>query len=145
MSKTLQERFDEKYTPEPMSGCWLWTAGVDRDGYGMIGVGVRSHLRAHRASWKLHRGDPADMLVCHRCDNTSCVNPNHLFLGTSSDNVHDMVRKERSKSHFTEADVLEMRRLYAAGGLSYRALGVKLGVPTATVQHIVERKTWKHL
>ena len=98
-----RERFAAKYIPEPNSGCWLWDAcilpmkgGTERGGFYLNG---RTEL-AHRASYILPRGPiPAGLFVCHRCDNPICVNPDHLFLGSQSDNMRDMVSKGR---HFSQ-------------------------------------------
>lgn len=92
----LQERFDAKYIPEPNSGCWLWDGACDGQ-YGVINVGQRGFTnKAHRVSWRLHRGPiPDGMHVCHKCDVRCCVNPGHLFLGTRQDNMDDMKRKGR--------------------------------------------------
>jgi hypothetical protein len=97
--RTMQERFDAKYIPEPMSGCWLWEGAVCSGGYGCIGeTGTRKVLAAHRVSWELHNGKiPDGKWVLHRCDVRPCVNPEHLFLGTLQDNMDDMVSKGRSK------------------------------------------------
>lgn len=82
-------------------GCWLWTAGTSRDGYGMFHVGRdldgRQDVRyAHRTAYALMTGSvPAGLVVCHSCDTPRCVNPDHLFLGTQGDNVRDGARKQR--------------------------------------------------
>lgn len=80
-------RFEEKYTPEPMSGCWIWTAYVDRLGYGKFYVGTKS-VNAHRWSYEYHVGPiPAGLVLDHLCRNTSCVNPNHLEAVTQKVNT----------------------------------------------------------
>ena len=75
--------------------CWIWTAHKYPKGYGQFGFNGKV-TAAHRVSWILHYGPiPEGLLVCHRCDNPSCVNPEHLFLGTAKDNAEDMGRKGR--------------------------------------------------
>lgn len=95
----LAERFETKYIPEPNSGCWLWIGGQNEHGYGIIGVGGRKDgvAKAHRVSWELNRGklSPGDN-VLHKCDNPSCVNPDHLFIGSLADNSRDCVKKGRN-------------------------------------------------
>jgi hypothetical protein len=89
-------RFEAKFIPEPNSGCWLWTGGTSGYGYGHFSLPVRGCRTAHRAAWTLYRGQiPAGLHVLHKCDVRCCVNPSHLFLGTHSDNMRDMVRKGR--------------------------------------------------
>ena len=91
----LFDRFEKKFIPVPESGCWLWTGAVDDCGYGRIAVN-KINKTAHRISWPLHKGDiPKNMCVCHVCDVPSCVNPNHLFLGTHASNMKDRDEKER--------------------------------------------------
>jgi len=77
-------------------GCWLWVGLVDKDGYGRIRVSGKQ-ARAHRYSYILHYGE-TDLWVLHRCDNPTCVRPDHLFLGTSQDNVADRTAKGRAAS-----------------------------------------------
>lgn len=99
---SLAERFEAKYTPEPNSGCWLWTGCRAAFGYGRINAadnGPAQVKNAHRVSWEMNKGEiPDGLCVLHKCDNPACVNPDHLFLGTRRDNVHDMVSKKRNRS-----------------------------------------------
>ena len=92
-------RFWNHVEPIPEGrGCWEWS-GYFSEGYGQLCVGPkggRIRFGAHRLSWEIHFGEiPAGLLVCHRCDTRSCVNPAHLFLGTCQDNNHDMWLKGR--------------------------------------------------
>lgn len=82
--------------PENEDDCWEWVRYKDADGYGKFTYNKRQRP-AHRIMYQLEKGEiPDGMLVCHSCDNPSCVNPNHLWLGTVKDNSEDMVKKGRS-------------------------------------------------
>src|SRR5678816_2871477 len=97
--KPLSERFWSKV--DQSGDCWIWTAHHLSSGYGLIGTGsmrdgTRRGSLAHRVSWELAYGTiPDGLFVCHRCDNPSCVRPDHLFLGTCKDNAADSVAKGR--------------------------------------------------
>lgn len=95
---TAIERFSSKWTLDPVSGCWLWNAAVDKEGYGRFALDGHNPIGAHRAAWELFVGPiPIGMLVCHGCDTRHCVRvgPGHLFLGTHVDNMQDASRKGR--------------------------------------------------
>jgi hypothetical protein len=94
------KRFSEKYLVCEKTGCWIWAEGKWSDGYGQFGYSIDKDtwkpIRAHRASWIIHRGAiPNDLWVLHKCDTPLCVNPEHLFLGTNQDNMDDMMAKGR--------------------------------------------------
>lgn len=96
---TLQERFEDKYVVSPCS-CWIWTGATTRGGYGHIRAYYpegHKMTRASRVSYALYKDFDKNehLMVCHKCDNPLCVNPDHLFLGTSEDNAQDKVNKGR--------------------------------------------------
>lgn len=93
----MRERFDAKVVPEPTSGCYLWIGSYTGHGYGSFWTGTRNE-RAHRVAWQFAHGPiPNGQEVCHRCDVPSCVNPDHLFLGTHQRNMRDSFDKGRSR------------------------------------------------
>lgn len=151
---TPQQRFDAQYMPEPMSGCWLWIGSVSDRGYGKIYANGK-HLSAHRFSWMLHfNEDPHELLVCHKCDNPQCVNPDHLFLGTVQDNAWDKMQKGRHDGYFVDkrgsrhpgAKLTEDQAREAK--FSQRPvceLALEFNVHRATIASIRAGDNWKHL
>lgn len=145
-----EDRFFSKFIPEPNSGCWLWEAGVNACGYGTIRVERRSTL-AHRLSWEIHKGViPEGFNVLHQCDVRCCVNPEHLFLGTQTVNIHDMEAKGRSyhpsgekhgRAKVTEDDVRTIR----ADCRPARILAKIYGIAHVNILAIKNRKTWGHV
>ena len=92
----IEARFWSKVDKKP-SGCWEWLGHRNEKGYGHFAIVGQYPRAAHRVAYRLANGHFDDSLfVCHRCDNPSCVNPDHLFLGTQQDNMDDMVQKGRS-------------------------------------------------
>jgi hypothetical protein len=87
----MNMNFESKAIALPWSGCWIWMGSMDKCGYGKWGGKL-----AHRLVWQATRGDiPRGMEVCHSCDVPSCINPEHLFVGTHLENMRDSVRKGR--------------------------------------------------
>jgi hypothetical protein len=94
----VKTRFERCYRVDDKTGCWLWIRSFDSSGYGQFSrTGVRFR-QAHKWGWVLHRGPvPEGYAVLHKCDVRACVNPEHLFLGVHSDNLADMLRKNRQR------------------------------------------------
>ena len=133
------------------SRCWEWTGARDTKGYGLICVDGRANLKAHRVAYELAVGDiPAGMLVLHRCDNPRCVNPFHLFLGTTKDNAEDMVMKGRNSplrgsssptARLTEAEVIAIR----ADSRTQDQIARAYGIAQTTVSAIKTKRIWSHV
>lgn len=138
--RPLKERFHEKYEVTP-SGCWEWRATTVTGGYGMINRGRGAgNVLAHRVSYELSKGDiPSGMLVCHRCDNPSCVNPEHLFLADHKENMKDMERKGRARLLSRES--VQEVRLMLQSGYSQAYVAKHFGVNRETIR----RAIWKPL
>lgn len=146
------ERFWSKISfPAGGRGCWEW-CGKRKGGYGAFNVFNR-FVMAHRFSWTLSSGSeiPTRMFVCHRCDNPPCVNPSHLFLGTSLDNMRDMVAKGRScigsrhgRALVDEALVAELRSARSAGA-TVVSLAKRIGMSPVGMGYLLDGHTWKHV
>lgn len=134
------------------SDCWYWRGSHTNLGYGIFSA--LGENRSHRVAWRLWHGDiPKGMHVLHRCDVRCCVNPEHLFLGTHSDNMRDMVSKGRGKPPRLRGDhspvrklnsgqVSEIRDLYATGSLSQRQLADQYGVGQMTINRVIRKISW---
>lgn len=126
-SKPALVRFYARISPEPNTGCWLWAHGVSGQRGHQYGCFKHGHTRsAHVASYLLHKGDiPHGMCVCHSCDQTLCVNPDHLFLGTQKDNVRDCYSKGRGQKHQSAKTHCPNGHEYAGDNLHIRPDGAR--------------------
>ena len=133
--------------------CWVWIGCKVKDGYGRWRCDGKAIL-AHRYSYILHNGPiPDGLLVCHTCDNPSCCNPAHYFLGTKKDNNDDKERKGRSRhaegeahgnATTTEETIICIRQRHA-NGESLGSLGRYFKMSKSNVSAIVKRTAWKHV
>lgn len=153
----LKERIFNNSFQEPNTGCWLWGDSVNFFGYGILKASAldKKIVTAHRASYWLQHGKfNLSLHVLHRCDTPSCVNPDHLFLGTHQENMDDRKRKNRTNrvapkgencgaSKLTESDVIKIRSLYPT--FTQQAIAEKFGVKQTTIYYILNRKSWKHI
>lgn len=131
--------------------CWHWLRHKNKLGYGVVGVGRKTAL-AHRVAYELVRGKiPNGMLVCHRCDNPSCVNPSHLFLGTDKDNMADCISKGRrascrwesnGRARLTRIQVAEIKSRYK-NGETILELATQYPVGKSQIYNIVSGSQWR--
>ena len=145
-----EARFSDKVAPPDENGCHLWTAYTQPNGYGQFWYSGRM-VKAHRyaagmVDW------PPEIVTRHLCNVPACVNPEHLTFGSHADNMRDMVEAERQAkgthsgtAKLTEEQVLEIRRRYADGGVTYRSLGRDYGVGFKAISKIVRRERWAWL
>jgi len=139
-------------------GCWLWTGGsVNQKGYGQIGGGGKGakHILAHRLSYEIHKGPiPDGLLIMHSCDNPSCVNPEHLSVGTQSQNILEAFAKGRKNavpphvygdvcgaSKLKELEAIEILKSTEAT----KIIAAKYGVSKSAIERLRNGKSWKHL
>lgn len=150
--------------PRMDSCCWEWKGMRFRNGYGGILSthvnGKHRTLLAHRVSYEMSNGPiPEGLCVLHVCDNRKCVRPDHLFLGTAADNIHDMIAKGRAavvdgaryrgelnpSAKLTEEQVRVMRSEYVPRVVTRSHLADKFGVSLPLVDKILGGRVWKHI
>lgn len=133
-----------------VSGCWNWNRCTNGSGYGVMEINWQTHY-VHRLSAQFFLGlAPTSMaFVLHKCDNRRCFNPKHLFLGTQSDNIRDMITKGRGltgeKSPHAKLNwekVSEIRKALACGDTKSQ-IARKFGVCRRIIRRIGENKTWR--
>ncbi len=135
------------------NGCWEWTKYTDKEGRGGCSVGY-VYTNAARVSYVVFKREPVgDLQVCHSCDNPLCVNPNHLWLGTLTDNIKDMWAKGRNSnrkgensyvSKLKEEDIVAIKELRLMGN-TLRNIGGRYKVSEAQISRICKGKSWSHV
>jgi hypothetical protein len=152
MKLTVRERFLAKVCRDAASGCWLWQGMVTPDGYGVAFIAGKRQA-AHRAAWLLFCDQiPVGMVVCHKCDVRACVNPDHLFVGTATDNVQDRVNKDRTprgeRHHATKLtpnQVSKIKTMLAEDRMYMSEIARKFGVSISTIAGIKQGRTWRNV
>lgn len=155
-----KQRFMLKVATGQDGTCWRWIGAFNQNGYGYFLLGGRL-MHAHRASYALFRGDvPKDKNVCHACDNRWCVNPDHLWIGTQRQNVHDAMAKGRSvppprtdwrnrikPHHWQRLSVDQAKEIIRrlARGEKHELIAQDFGINSRTVSKIKLGQRWPHL
>jgi hypothetical protein len=144
------DRIFESSMPVTECGCWIWMRPIHKKGYAYASLKGKM-TRVNRLSWEVHNGPITEGLhVLHKCDTPLCVNPDHLFLGTNTDNVRDKWEKDREvvlrgADHPRSKLNPHMVRLIRSSPLSCKELGRRLGVNSGTVSSVRSGKTWSHV
>jgi len=153
--ETVADRFWAKVDVRGRDECWEWTAARNRRGYGVFRLPGRRNVLAHRFAFVASGGVLASKapgrtgavgeVVCHRCDNPSCCNPKHLFVGTQADNLADMVRKGRrrnSRTKLTPTVAKELRSRYTGKRGEQKALAREFGISPQLVNDVLRGRAW---
>lgn len=157
----------------PLSGCFEWQGSLTQAGYGQMASRILSKaapITLHRASWIIHNGKiPKGLYICHTCDNRRCWNIEHLFCGTPTDNVRDMIAKGRQRhdviftgdDHWTRRMPEKVRKGHKHGGAKLKpnevreirsrsnemhlTLATEFNVTRSTITAILNRRKWREL
>ena len=134
--------------------CWMWTGAAIRTGYGRVfhnGRVVYTHRVVLVLTGRLSELPPSTSLVCHRCDNPPCVNPDHLYIGTSKQNTRDCIKKNRFRPSGAPLNISQERARQileeydsVAGDVFKIALARKYGVSRRMVAQIIKDRGWRH-
>lgn len=140
-------RFEDRIY-KSIDGCWYWLGTVIPMGYGYFCMNGKQQY-AHRVSYQLYHGEIGSLHVLHKCDNTMCVNPDHLFLGTAQDNVKDKMNKGRGfvpygdkhyLKKFDQEIIEELRRLHSKIKMPYAIYSRIYGIPEKYISSILNGK-----
>ncbi|MCY7391790.1 MAG: HNH endonuclease [Leptolyngbyaceae cyanobacterium CAN_BIN12] len=156
LTSEIEQRFWRKVRKLPPSnlnsGCWEWIGCIETNGYGTFVIEHQTKVAAHRFSLAMATNrTELTLLACHKCDNPTCVNPDHLYWGTSAENNQDRADRNRTAkgtqintNKLSESQVREIRELLK-GSISIRGIAKDYGVSHSTIARIRDGKIWKHL
>lgn len=138
-----------RYVPVPEAGCWLWDGGVKPNGYGWVNW-RRKVYNVHRFFYEHLVGPiPTGMQINHKCDTPLCVNPDHLFVGTQTDNIRDMMAKKRGLvgdlgpgAVLTEVEVLQIVDIVNAKVISLKSIAKAYGISENVISSIRTGFRW---
>lgn len=138
MNKTIKDYL--RHTEENSTGCMLWTRCLNTDGYPRANIRGNTNGKVHREVCSLHLGrDITGYVVRHTCDNPRCINPEHLVLGTATQNVQDRTERGRCHNHVSDED-LEIVKALREAGLTYKRISQILNIKIKRVEYIVKKK-----
>lgn len=149
------ERFQSYVDRQGEDECWNWKASRSKHGYGQFVPRAGINLRSHRVAYYLGHGvEPAELKVCHKCNNRACCNPSHLFLGTQQDNLADARAKGRMKDTMpknkgecngrAKLTAEKVRTIRGATG-TVTELSHTFGVSRMTISKVRRRELWPHV
>ncbi len=135
--------FEERTLDRPDRGCWEWE-GSFHGNYGIAYI-QNKKVGAHRLSWMLHKGPiPKGLWVLHKCDNTSCIRPSHLFLGDNDDNMADMLLKGRGRyREHLGAETAEQIISFFIEGASISDLAEAFDCSVRAIRDVINRRTYR--
>lgn len=137
-------RFHRFYTVIE-SGCWLWTGHIIKSGYGQFCPAKGVADGAHRYSYKIHKGEiPEGMFVCHKCNVKTCVNPEHLYLGSPLQNTQDAAKDGLMGHKLSADDVLKIVD-WSKQGIRHATIAAEFGVTRSMISNVCRGETWRHV
>jgi hypothetical protein len=158
MDEITRKRFEDKFIKKDEKSCWIWVGASCGKyiKYGSFRINGTTD-KPHRIMYRIHKGQiPEGLWICHTCDNSLCINPNHLFLGTPADNAHDRDKKgrqvamkgeEHGMSKLTQKSIIEIKASMHRFITAYHKLEINLakkyGVTKTTIRDVRRGKTWK--
>lgn len=153
LALTLKDyhRFWDKFTKIGNDACWEWKAGKCKLGYGIFKLCGSSYVASRVAYFLQYKADPGSFYVCHECNNTSCVNPSHLYLGTQFENMQQCASEGRinqagslnPRAILHESDIPVIRARLKRESIA--AIARAYGVGHAVIWRIDHNDTWRHV